>query len=61
MGREQAFFLSWGEGDLPKFLVSSHYSGETMPELVEGRWFRQAQPTPPRFIEMVQFLPKKVG
>ncbi len=34
--------------------VSSQYSGETRPELVEGRWFRQAQPTLPRFIEEIQ-------
>jgi hypothetical protein len=34
-------------------LVSSQYSGETRPELVEGRWFRQAQPTPPRFFEKI--------
>ena len=27
--------------------------GKTRPELVEGRWFRQAQPTPPRFIEKI--------
>ena len=29
-------------------------SGETQPELVEGRWFRQAQPTLPPFIEKIQ-------
>jgi hypothetical protein len=27
--------------------------GKTRPELVEGHWFRQAQPTPPRFTEKI--------
>ena len=29
-------------------------SGKPLPELVEGRWFRQAQPTLPGFIEKIQ-------
>jgi hypothetical protein len=37
------------------FQVSSQYSGDMRPELVEGRWLRQAQPTPPRFFEKIRF------
>jgi hypothetical protein len=33
--------------------------GEMRPELVEGRWFRQAQPTPPRFFEKIRFWLEK--
>jgi hypothetical protein len=28
-------------------------SGETWPEPITGRWFRQAQPTAPRFTEKI--------
>ncbi len=34
--------------------VSSQYFGGTRSEPVEDRWFRQAQPTLPQFIEKVQ-------
>ncbi len=36
-------------------------SGETRPELVEGRRFRQVQLPPPRFIERLRVAMQKYG